>query len=235
MNQILVSKKIYVTPKVRKKKKMYKFIFILSVVAVILLSGRYGYAVYDQRKNESMAREIMENISFGKDNTTTEEKVLVVGLSENIEEVIELDERDTNNVYTAPTGTKYTVDAILNIPSLGINYPVLSETSDELLKISLNKFWGGKPNTVGNYCIVGHNYDGKDIMFGKLNRIKNGDIVELEDSTGKTLQYKVYNIFIVQPNDVACTSQLTNGQTEMTLITCADGGRTRLIVKCRAV
>ena len=198
MNQILVSKKIYVTPKVRKKKKMYKVLFIFSVVAVVLLTGRYGYAVYDQRKNEAVSREIMENVSFGKDSTTTEEKVLVVGLSENVEEVVELDERDTNNVYTAASGKKYTVDAILNIPSLGINYPVLSETSDELLKISLNKFWGGNPNTVGNYCIVGHNYDGKDILFGKLNRIKNGDIVELEDATGKTLQYKVYNIFIVQ-------------------------------------
>ena len=73
---------------------------------------------------------------------------------------------------------------------------VLSDTSDELLKISLNKFWGCGPNEVGNYCIVGHNYDGKDIMFGKLNRIKNGDIVELEDSSGRKLSYKVYNIFI---------------------------------------
>ena len=81
---------------------------------------------------------------------------------------------------------------------------------------------------------MGHNYDGKDIMFGKLNRIKNGDIVELEDSTGRTLTYKVYNIFIVEPTDVACTSQLTNGKTEMTLITCAEGGKRRLVVKCRA-
>ena len=55
------------------------------------------------------------------------------------------------------------------------------------------------------------------------------------DKTGKKLTYVVYDKYIVQPNDVACTSQLTNGRVEATLITCADGGRTRLIVKCRVV
>ena len=40
--------------------------------------------------------------------------------------------------------------ANLNIPSLGIKYPVLSSTSTALLKISLNKYWGANPNEVGN-------------------------------------------------------------------------------------
>ena len=30
------------------------------------------------------------------------------------------------------------------------------------IKISLNKYWGGAPNTIGNYCIVGHNYKNKN-------------------------------------------------------------------------
>ena len=99
----------------------------------------------------------------------------------------------------------------------------------------MNKFWGGDPNTVGNYCIVGHNYDGKDIFFGKLHKIQKDDIVELKDKTGEIVKYKVYNTFIVQPTDVACTSQLTNGKREITLITCSDGGKTRLVVKCREI
>ncbi len=133
------------------------------------------------------------------------------------------------------SGTQYKIDSVLSIPCINIKYTVLSHTSDELLKISLNKFWGGEPNSVGNYCIVGHNYDGKDILFGKLNKVQIGDIVELQDKTGATLQYKVYNKFVVKPTDVACTSQITNGKTEMTLITCHDGGKTRLILKCRAI
>lgn len=237
MNQILVTEKIYVTPELKKKKKFYKFQFVLSILVVIILSSYYVYSEYDKRKDEAISQEILNDMSAyaQEDTTTIDDNTLVVALNDKVEEIEPQPLEKFNVEYTTNKGTKYKIDSILNIPSLGINYPVISETSDELLKISLNKFWGGEPNAVGNYCIVGHNYDGKDILFGKLNRIQNGDIVELEDKTGKVLQYKVYNTFIVQPTDVACTSQLTNGKKEMTLITCANGGKTRLIVKCRAV
>lgn len=237
MNQILVTERIYVTPRLKRKKKIYKVLFVLSILVVLGLLGKYTYDDYIERKNVQKSQEILMNMhTYSEEDTTTvENNTLVVALNENVEEV-KPEILDRFNVeYTTDKGTKYKIDAILNIPSLGIYYPVISETSEELLKISLNKFWGGEPNAVGNYCIAGHNYDGKDILFGKLNKIQNGDIVELEDKTGKVLEYKVYNTFIVKPTNVECTSQLTNGRKEMTLITCADGGKTRLIVKCRAV
>lgn len=237
MNQILVTERIYVTPRLKRKKKIYKVLFVLSIVVVLGLLAKYLYDDYIERKNVEKSQEILMNMqTYSEEDTTiVENNTLVVALNENIEEV-KPEILDRFNVeYTTDKGTKYRIDAILNIPSLGIYYPVISETSEELLKISLNKFWGGEPNAVGNYCIAGHNYDGKDILFGKLNKIQNGDIVELEDKTGEILQYKVYNTFIVKPTNVECTSQLTNGRKEMTLITCADGGKTRLIVKCRAV
>ena len=237
MNQILVTERIYVTPRLKRKKKIYKVLFVLSILVVLGLLGKYTYDDYIERKNVQKSQEILMNMhTYSEEDTTTvENNTLVVALNENVEEV-KPEILDRFNVeYTTDKGTKYKIDAILNIPSLGIYYPVISETSEELLKISLNKFWGGEPNAVGNYCIAGHNYDGKDILFGKLNKIQNGDIVELEDKTGKVLEYKVYNTFIVKPTNVECTSQLTNGRKEMTLITCDDGGKTRLIVKCRAV
>lgn len=237
MNQILVNEKVIVTPKLVRKKRFYKIQFVLSLVIVILLISYYGFSEYDKRKNESVSQDILSDFS-GIDDTVVEDDTLIVALNERAEEVPTPQQTQIlgqfNTVYKAPSGKEYKVDSILNIPSLGINYPILNETTYELLKISLTKFWGGEPNAVGNYCVVGHNYDGKDIFFGKLNRIQNGDIVELKDKTGKTMKYKVYNKFIVNPNDVACTSQLTNGRKEMTLITCSEGGKTRLIVKCRA-
>ena len=208
--------------------------FILSVLIVLALIIYLIYSEYDRRKGEAISKDILGNIA-DVDTTVINDDTLVVALNDNIEEVHPKQLDTFNTVYKTDSGKEYKVDSILNIPSLEIKYPVLSESTDELLKISLNKFWGGEPNSVGNYCVVGHNYDGKDIFFGKLNKIQNGDIVELEDKTGKVLQYKVYNKFIVQPTDVACTSQITNGKREMTLITCSDGGKTRLIVKCRAI
>lgn len=233
MNQILITEKLYVTPELKKKKKIYQFAFFISIICVFMLSSYYIYAEYDRNKSEEVSQEILAGI----DDTIINEDdgILRVALEEDDQEQDVIIEKQNNeNKYVTQSGQYYTTEAVLNIPSLGINYPVLSETSEELLKISLNKFWGPSPNEVGNYCIVGHNYKNKK-MFGKLSEIKNGDIVELTDNSGKTVKYTVYNKYVVEPDDVSCTSQLTNGNKEVTLITCTNYGKQRLVVKARQV
>lgn len=229
MNQILVTDRLYVTNKLKKKKKMYKVQFIMSVIFVFLFSGWYVYSEVQKNACEAVSQDILNDISM--DNTISD-KPLVVALDDT--EVVENNAQVLDGKYTDEYGNTYTYESILSIPSLGIEYPVLLETSEELLKISINKFWGGSPNSVGNYCIVGHNYkSGK--MFGKLSQMKSGDTIKLTDLSGKTLEYKVYDRYVVDPENVACTSQITNGLKEVTLITCTNGGKQRLIIKCREV
>lgn len=140
--------------------------------------------------------------------------------------------------YIASNGKQYEAIATLNIPSLGIEYPILSTTTDELLKVSLTKYWGANPNEVGNMVILGHNYKNSK-FFGKLLNIEIGAIVKITDLTGGTLDYKVYDTYVIEPDDNACTSQLTDGETEVTLITCYyENGEAhaskRFVVKARA-
>lgn len=251
MNQILVTQKLYITPELKRKQKMYKIRFFISVFLICVLFSYYIYAESERNKSEEVSKSILTNMveeTSTKDKTTINKvnDVIIVSLdksaSDEAEEEItsvnnNTDGTETQRVATTTTTANeqpYTSEAILTISKIDISYPVLSETSEELLKISLNKYWGGKPNTIGNYCIVGHNYaNGK--LFGKLSQLEIGDTAVLKDTTGKEVTYEVYNIYIVDPNDVACTSQLTNGQTEMTLITCKNYGTQRLIVKCRKV
>ena len=242
MNQILITEKIYVTPELKRKKVVYKIAFVISIICVVLLSSYYIYGEYDRDKNEEISHEILAGII---DETTIkrDDGILKVLLSDddnsntqNAQDTQNSGEQveNTSQSYQANNGKTYITEATLNIPALSINYPVLSETSEELLKISLNKFWGPSPNEVGNYCIVGHNYTNKK-MFGKLSEIKNGDIAELTSTNGEVVNYVVYNKYIVEPEDVSCTSQLTNGQREITLITCTNHGKQRLVVKAREV
>lgn len=238
MNQILVTDKLYVTQKLRKKKMRYRIEFVISLICVFIFSGWYIYSEVEKNACEAVSQDILNEISIGdiaNDVTTAENDALIVAFDDDTEIIDnEVQTPVDNGTYTDNNGTTYTYESILSIPTLKIEYPVLSETSEDLLKISLNKFWGGSPNTVGNYCIVGHNYkSGK--MFGKLSQIKTGDKVYLKDMSGKTLAYQVYDKFIVYPDNVACTSQITNGLKEMTLITCTNAGKQRLIVKCREV
>ncbi len=240
MNQILVTEKLYITPELRRKKKIYKIRFFLSVFLICLLCGYYIYAESDRNKSEEVSQKILADLE-NKSNTDKTTKnivndVLIVSLDEEQSDIAEnqINGGQEVNTYTANNGEDYTTDSILTIPKLGINYPVLSKTSEELLKISLNKYWGNGPNQIGNYCIVGHNYaNGK--LFGKLSQMEIGDTAVLEDMDGKKITYEAYDKFIVEPSDVSCTSQLTNGKREMTLITCKNYGTQRLVIKCREI
>lgn len=149
------------------------------------------------------------------------------------EEIEEPEEEELITQDYEINGNTYEVIAILNIPTLEIEYPILSTTSKELLKVSLNKYWGPNPNRPGNFCILGHNYNDNRFL-GNLYKINIGDLIELTDMSGKTLQYHVYETYTVNPDDTSCTSQLTNGETELTLITCTRNFKQRFIVKSTA-
>ena len=248
MNQILVTEKLYITPEIKKKKRMYKVRFFLSVFLICILCSYYIYAESDRNKSEEVSHQIAadySNANKEKENDTTTAKfindVMIVALDERQSEnaqndiVEDLPQETSVTEYVAKDGEDYTAEAFLTIPKLDISYPVLSKTSDELLKISLNKYLGNGPNNVGNYCIVGHNYaNGK--LFGKLSQMEIGDIAELKSiSNGKTVQYEAYAKYTVNPDDVSCTSQLTDGKREITLITCKNFGTQRLIIKCREI
>lgn len=84
----------------------------------------------------------------------------------------------------------------------------------------------------GNLVIVGHNYKNGQ-FFGKLKNLTIGDNILLLSSKGSAQMYKVYNMYIVDETDLSCTNQETNGKIELTLITCDNDNKKRLVVKCR--
>ena len=206
MNQILVTEKLYITPDLKRKKRLFKIVFFLSVFLVCILSSYYIYEEYNRNESEQVSQQILADMQ--EDNTIkkTNDDVMIIMVDEDIPEEVVSESQNTYNTYTASDGQEYLAEARITIPSIGVDYPVLTETSDALLEISVNKYWGPAPNEIGNYCIAGHNYrNGK--MFGRLSELVNGDIVELEDLTGRKLTYKVYYKYVVQPTDTSCTSQ----------------------------
>ncbi len=169
MNQILVSEKLYVTPELKRKKRMYKLDFFISIFLVVILFSYYIYAEYDKNKNEEISQEILSNISFDDnvaDDTAikfTDDALVVVLNTDDPDEVIytEPEVTEENTVeeesqinedsvswLTTKSGTRYYVAATINIPSINCTYPILDRTTDELLKISPCKFWGCDPNEV---------------------------------------------------------------------------------------
>ena len=246
MNQILVTQKLYVTPELKRKKNFYKVHFILSLFLIVALGVVYVYGAYDRNKSEAFSQEVLSGIDID-DGTLVDDEILVAyldsepELDEQEEQQVEQQEqeqqvsrRGRNQVITTSDGTSYATVATVNIPKLNLSYPVLAETSDKLLKISPCKFWGPEPNEVGNFCIVGHNYRNSK-FFSKVPTLVTGDTVKLTDLSGRTLTYRIYDKYTVDPADVKCTSQLTNGKKEVTLITCTNDSKQRVVVKATQI
>lgn len=248
MNQILVTKKLYITPELKRKKKIYKFYFFLSVFLVFILISFYIYAEVDRNKSEETSQAILDEFNQEIDNTMADSDVLIAVLNDTSEDGVSADSSqnqpqrtvNTSRVQTTNNGYNYSTIAIINIPKINVNYPIIdgktdsTEETEALLKISPTKFWGPNPNEIGNFCIVGHNY--RDTrFFSQVPTLENGDIIEITDESGKTVKYSVYDKYEVTPDDVSCTSQLTNGKREITLITCTYDSKLRVIVKARAI
>ncbi len=244
MNQILVTKKLYITPELKRKKKLYKFEFFLSVFLVCVLLSAYIYAEYDRNKSEQVSQDILANLNIPEeDSTLAKNNVLVVVLDEEEQEKGEANNINKTNqpiLQTTANGYQYATIATVTIPKINVTYPVIdgptdsAEETEDLLKISPTKFWGPEPNQVGNFCIVGHNYRNTR-FFSKVPTLLEGDIVEITDLSGKTIQYKIYTKYQVDPTDVSCTTQLTNGKKEITLITCTDDSKYRVVVKAKEI
>ena len=170
------------------------------------------------------------------------EKIVVILEDPDSSTVIDPNNLD-NSKLTAPmggkvetlvteSGDKYYRLAIIRIPKIDLEYGIVDHWSNELLKMSPCKFHGCDPNEVGNFCIVGHNYR-NDKFFSHVPELVNGDIIEIEDNYRRKVNYEVYDKHVVTENDTRDTTQITHGKREITLITCTDDSKNRVIVRAR--
>lgn len=126
----------------------------------------------------------------------------------------------------------YKVVGMIKISKIQLEYPILEITNNATMKLSITKFWGNGVNKVGNLSLAGHNnYDGT--MFGKTKQLEVGDTIELTDMLGITKTYIIYDKFITDPNDISIIEADEFGTREVTLITCSNGNKERLILKAR--
>lgn len=198
--------------------KIYKAIFYMLLIAAIVIIGMIVYKYGSNQKNEKESQEVVEafsNIDFSKN-----------------------EEESGSQIQLEYKG--YDVIGIVKIPKINIEYPILEigdidpESAKEPMKLSIIKYWGEKVNDYGNLSIAGHN--NKDgTMFGKTKKLEIGDIVELTDLNGQTIQYSIYDIFVTDPNDVSILLPKDEVIREVTLITCTNGNKQRLILKAKEI
>ena len=203
--------------KVSKKKNR----IIDIIIIFIILCGTIWIALEnrDETNIEEEKNEINQETNDTENNITK---------SDNIKKK----QKQYQKAEVIKTYNGYKVTAKLEIPAIDLKTYVLENYSTNALNVSVTKFWGAEPNQEGNFCIAGHNFIRKN-MFRNLKKLKNGDKLYILDNKIGKVEYEIYNIFKVDPKDTSCLSQETNGKKEVTLITCTNDSKKRIIVKAK--
>lgn len=176
---------------------------------------------------------ILGNTLYGiyKEMTLSEKPQSIGSIQNNL-----YDSEKTNQKIEYETILKeykgYRVTAKLTIPKIDLETYVFQEYDEEAMWICPTKYYGPEPNEEGNFCIAAHNYD-KENMFNNIINLKLGDEIYLSDNKNGKIKYKVYDVYKAKPTDNTPLEQDTNGQVEITLITCSDYSSKRIIVKAR--
>ncbi len=186
------------------KPYFYKLIFIFSNILSLSFLIYFILFNYNLNKKEELSKKLYNNFEL---------KTLY----------------STNQDYSTNLDINNYVIGIIEIKSIDISYPIISECTDENLNISPCKFFGPEPNEIGNLCIVAHNYNNSK-FFSQINKLSFGNIISIYDLNGKKIDYYVYDKFEINYDELECTSQNTNGYREITLITCNNIEKNRRVV-----
>lgn len=193
-------------------KKIYNLIIAVLVVALIVVVAMIGIRYGGNYLNE---KEVSASL------TTIED---------------EIEKAKTTNSDSLPEVEfkGYKIEGIIEIPKINIKYPIIDHTDEKTMMVSISKFWGPQANEIGNYTVAGHNNrDGT--MFGKTKRLQIGDKIKITDLKGETIEYEIFKIYSILPDDVSCVESVEANTREVTLITCTNGHKKRLVTKARQI
>ena len=115
----------------------------------------------------------------------------------------------------------------LQLPSLELEFPVISRWNDSRLKLAPCRYAGSA--YTGDLVIAAHNYSRH---FGRLKELTEGDLVRFTDADGNVFTYAVAAREVLLPTAV---EEMTAGEWDLTLFTCTLGGRSRVTVRCELV
>lgn len=113
---------------------------------------------------------------------------------------------------------------VLDIPALGLSFPIISEWSYDALQIAPCRYSGSA--YLDNLVIAGHNYRSH---FASLPQLQPGDSVTFTDMDGNVFSYEVSSLETLSPYAI---SDMTSGDWDLTLFTCTVGGQSRLAIRC---
>jgi len=156
-------------------------------------------------------------------------KYLETKSTKNFEEQINKNSKETKNddFSNIKAGDEI---AIINIESIDLNTVVVESIEKQYLNHYVCHFENSAmPGENGNFSLAGHSSYRYNEVFNELHKIKLDDEIIIKTLNNK-FTYIVKDIFEVNPEDTFVLDQ-DNDIKELTIVTCTNKGKDRLIVK----
>ena len=208
-----------------KYGKVLTVILVIVIIAIIVLLGFLGYDLYNKYVKNKDAGDFVDDFvgSVGEDNT-----------DDNINNG---DLEGVADVNIDSNGKKlykgYVVMGTIEIPKTKVKYPILEKVTKKSIEVAVAMLYGSGLNQPGNTVIIGHNYR-NGLFFSNNKNLENGDKIYITDNSGNKLSYTIYNKFQTTPEDTSFYQRDTDSKPEITLSTCTDDSKERIIIEAKA-
>lgn len=215
------------------ESKYSKVLTVILVIVIIAIVGLLGFLGYEYYKNYIVSKDTSEFVDefqgeVADQNPTTEEN------NENSEGngLLDLKDAETGTGTTKKMYKGFGVLGTMEIPATNFKYPVLEKVTKKSIETAVAFLYGTELNKEGNSVIIGHNYR-NGLFFSNNKKLNVGDKIYITDNDGKKLTYTIYNKFETTPEDTSFYQRDTGGKPEITLSTCTDDSKARLIICAR--
>lgn len=191
---------------------------ICIVAGIALLAVPFFYKMHGKSETDKLLKEFEQIL----EEDAYEEEVR--------QEIWEGDKASGSEEDT-PLFLEENVIGIIEIEAIDIRLPIVEGTSSKDIAYAIGHMSETAPiGEMGNCVLAGHNGSRNGVFFTNLNQLVLGDKVKLIDRNGEVHLYEVADMFIIGPYDNEVKAQ---GEEEiLTLLTCAENGTKRYIVRC---
>ena len=226
-----------------KYSKTLTVILIIAIIAIIGLLIFFGIDVYRKYYIETAAGDAVEEFKDQANqiasNAITENTILNdVAPNVDLNTLYPEDNSDSNSSGSGVTYMGYDVIGTIEIPAIDIEYPIIADEDASInsLNVAIVKLYPSSDtlNQVGNTVLAGHNYR-NGTFFSNNKRLQKGDKIYITDLTGQTVTYEVSNKYETDTSDSEYMNRDTQGRREISLTTCTDDTRRRLIIWAQEV
>lgn len=220
-----------------KYEKLLTIILSIVVIAVLILLGFLGYDVAKKYSTKKTVAEVLNKFDDSIENNEDQNNSTVENVTVSNVEVDNANNSNNSNSSNSSNSSGktiqfqgYNVVGKMEIPAIDLEYHILEKATPSSIEAALAvQYTANGLNEVGNTLIVGHNYRNGS-FFGSNDKLQLGDKVYITDTTGRRIKYNIYNIYETSPEDGDFIMRDTNGKREVSLSTCTDNSKARLII-----